>query len=193
MRRALASLQLAAAPCADLGQKSGPCQTTIRGASTSLEPLTRRLLYSGNRERQLLGSSPLGIGQPCRVRASLRSRRQSPQDGIRKEGRTICSTAMSLSRPPQRADLPFPSSPARDIPPPGGGARRSRSFCRSSVFYAVAGCPHWYAVPLAHMRWRMTPRRRATATMARRSPRLRAIFMPHAFRAHHLVSRIITA
>jgi protein-L-isoaspartate O-methyltransferase len=38
---ALASLQLAAAARADLGQKSGPCQTTIRGASTSLEPLTR--------------------------------------------------------------------------------------------------------------------------------------------------------
>jgi hypothetical protein len=44
------------------------------------------------------------------VLASLRGRRRSPHDGIRREGRTICSMATSLSRPPQRADLPFPSS-----------------------------------------------------------------------------------
>ena len=106
------------------------------------------LLYSVNGERQLLRSSPSGIGQPCRVRASLRGRRRSPHDGIRRKGRTICSTAMSLSRPPQRADLPFPSSPARDIPPPGGGARRAAASAAARCFM------RWLVVPTGTLfRW----------------------------------------
>jgi hypothetical protein len=121
------------------------------GSSESLpeSPLSLRLLYSGNRERYLLlRSSPSGIGQPCRVRASLRGRRRSPQDGIRREGRTICSTAMSLSRPPQRADLPFPSSPARDIPPLGGGARRAAASAAARCFM------RWPVVPTGTLfRW----------------------------------------
>jgi hypothetical protein len=107
-----------------------------------------RLLYSGNRDCGLFSCLRRRIGWPCRVRASLRGRRRSPQDGIRREGRTICSTAMSLRRPPQRADLPFPSSPARDIPPPGGGARRTAASAAARCFM------RWPVVPTGTLfRW----------------------------------------
>ena len=80
MRRARAWLQLAAAARADLGQKSGPCQTTIRGASSSVESLTRaaRLPKRGSTTVSLPPATalllagfvgravaPKAIGPPC--------------------------------------------------------------------------------------------------------------------------------
>ena len=54
---------------ADLGQKSGPCQTTIRGAGASLEPLTRAARLQ-KRGRVLpikrVDSLQLGLGEKGR-------------------------------------------------------------------------------------------------------------------------------
>jgi hypothetical protein len=93
-----------------------------------------RLLYSGNRERQLLSFRRRALGSPAGFALLFGVDAGRPMMGSEGEGRTICSTAMSLRRPPQRADLPFPSSPARDIPPPCGGARKAAASAAARCF-----------------------------------------------------------
>ena len=63
-----------------------------------------------------------------------------------------------------------------------------------SLFHDLTPCvPHWNCVLSIHMRCRMTASFLATATTARRCPRVLAICIPQAFKDDHLALRVSMA